>query len=1706
MGNDGGSGTGHEGSALDGEPVAEVVASSGLEAVLGSGSRPWPLLGSSVSPRSGSAFTPTSVSPLWKKQEVSPSRVVEENVSDFAEDIEQETSLTKVDLSQMDKHNMVNDSLSGNLIKSQFNISMRVSSERVNSSYRNTSSSNSSAWHSDHNSTQYSLKYSVSGDSLTARSSRVFTVSAVSPVSPASPAPVESQRCVPVNSDLPFCGGRGAESFAVPNFLNQSSAEEVRALLGEWAWLLRSGCHHGAPWFFCLLVTPRCGTPGRPAPLPCRSFCELLADSCWMLLQGRRLPVECSALPEESDAGYPCLSVSTQKEVNSISLLQLVGEPLPEGVTKTSDNSPGYVFSTNSKTGQLAHAYLPNPFFHDFSLLFNVKPTSKKAGIIFSITDSYQKIMYVGVKLTAMQGKKQNIVLFYTEPDSQTSYEAASFSVPSLVGSWTRFSISVFEEQVSLYLNCDSDPQVVRFERSPDEMELEDGAGIFIGQAGGADPDKFVGIIGDLKVIGDPRAAERHCEEDEDDSDAASGDDGSGYNEMPTVSTTPSLRPIQEPPLTHKIQNLPETAKDQRRISGSTDGSRQISGTSPDSRQTSSSALYPGKASGSADSFRHTSVRRGDGQGVPATVDETLHSASLRPGAHGPRGSGGTQGQKGEKGEKGDKGERGPQGPKGDAGSKAGPGVDTKGDKGSPGEKGMKGAAGFGFPGPKGEPGLPGPPGPPGLPGPIASVVERGDGSVVQRVAGPRGPPGPQGPPGPAGPSGTDGEPGDPGEDGKAGVVGPPGFPGIPGNPGPMGEKGDQGEGHPGPRGPPGPPGPPGTLSRSDRPTFVDMEGSGFMDIEGVRGLPGLPGPPGPPGPPGLPGPTSAPMSAVLGGFGPPGQPGHNGAPGKPGVSGPPGADGKPGPPGLKGEKGDTGELGLPGAVGEKGAQGPSGAPGKPGETGLAGLPGPMGPVGPPGPPGPSYRVGFDDMEGSAVNMFGGVPGVRGPEGIQGPPGVPGLPGKSGLPGPKGERGSEGPPGVEGRPGLDGFQGQQGPKGDHGEKGERGEPGRDGIGLPGPPGPPGPPGQVISQPSDDGVAGIPGQAGFPGPVGPKGETGDPGPPGHGIKGEKGEPGLVIGPDGSPLYLGGLASHKGERGPPGPIGPMGPYGHPGMKGEIGMPGRPGRPGVNGYKGEKGEPGSGAGYGYPGPAGPPGPPGPPGPTLSLDRFNRYEDNGRYPALKGEKGDRGAPGVPGPPGNFDIYTLKSELKGEHGEPGLKGDKGEPGGSFYDPRFRGVTSPGPPGIPGLPGPKGDSIRGPPGPQGPPGPPGIGYDGRPGNPGPPGPPGPPGSPSLPGAYRPTVGIPGPPGPPGPPGLPAQNSGVVILRTRDIILTASSRQPEGSLIYVVENSELYIRVRDGLRQVTLGVYKPFYRDLDNEVAAVQPPPVVHYSQGHSASSGAEHFAHSESASRPIEPPARQPTEKHVREPPPPAPLDPRYDPRYSSHPDTRYQPQPQPDPRYQPQPDPRYIPMQPDRYPVTPARRPNLPVHQPEGHMHTSGPGLHLIALNSPQVGNMRGIRGADFLCFQQARAAGLKGTFRAFLSSKLQDLYSIVRKSDRHTLPIINLKDQLLFNSWESLFGEGRMKSNTPIYSFDGRDILRDSAWPEKMIWHGSDGKGHRQMDNYCETWRTADSAVLGLASSLQAGQLLQQTPRSCSGSYIVLCIENSYITQFKK
>uniref|UniRef100_H2L8W1 Collagenase NC10/endostatin domain-containing protein n=1 Tax=Oryzias latipes TaxID=8090 RepID=H2L8W1_ORYLA len=170
---------------------------------------------------------------------------------------------------------------------------------------------------------------------------------------------------------------------------------------------------------------------------------------------------------------------------------------------------------------------------------------------------------------------------------------------------------------------------------------------------------------------------------------------------------------------------------------------------------------------------------------------------------------------------------------------------------------------------------------------------------------------------------------------------------------------------------------------------------------------------------------------------------------------------------------------------------------------------------------------------------------------------------------------------------------------------------------------------------------------------------------------------------------------------------------------------------------------------------------------------------------------------------------------------------------------------------------------------------------------------------------------------------------------------------------------------------------------------------------------------------------------------------------------------------------------------------------------LHIIALNAPQSGSMHGLIGVDAMCYKQAQAIKMKGTFRAFLSSRLQDLYSIVHSAQRNAVPIVNLKDEVLFDSWINIFKEGKINENVSIYSFDGKDVLRDDTWPEKMVWHGSSHEGQRNVNNMCESWRVNDQAVTGMAASLLQGSFMQQSPSSCSSSHVVLCIENS-VTEY--
>ncbi|XP_056376720.1 collagen alpha-1(XV) chain isoform X2 [Hyla sarda] len=1209
-----------------------------------------------------------------------------------------------------------------------------------------------------------------------------------------------------------------------------------------------------------------------------------------------------------------------------LDLLELIGVPLPPSVSFITgyEGFPAYSFGPDSNIGRLTRTFIPQPFFRDFAIIATLKPNSNHGGVLFAITDAFQKIIYLGLRLSSVEDGTQRINIYYTEPGSHISKEAASFKVPVMTNKWNRFTVTVVGYEMVLYMDCE-EYQRVPFQRSAEPLTFEASSGIFVGNAGATGLEKFTGSIQQLSLKPNPRAAEDQCEDDDPYASGESSGDESIREQIGASETHESLPGTPAPPKAiHGPVKAPPTVSshiEEMEYSGSAHPLEQMSHGSNAEKQPELNNKE---------------------NAMETATEEALSLKTLT--------------------------------------LETGSGSETSS---------LNQSRGWGQKGQKGEPGELGAVGPPGPPGKNDHQAQAGL-------------------PGPSGPDGKKGEPGVPGKDG---LPGERGIPGLQGKPGAKGEKGDSGiglQGPPGIPGPPGPPGPPGLQNTLKQLRADDTEGSASGDIagSGQTCLPGLQGPVGPPGPPGLPG---KPGSDA--GMGPPGKDGKDGEPGMPGPPGLPGSPGKDGVIGLPGQKGVKGDQGKPGPAGPKGEFGPKGSPGADGIQGKVGNPGdrgpqgPSGPPGPPGPPGPAYGFGFEDMEGSGdLNAAGtsSKQGLKGEKGAAGPAGVPGEKGEQGLPG---KAGQEGPPGN---------MGQKGEKGDQGQKGERGQ---DGQSIVGPPGPPGPlvTLQDLLLNDTEGLLNISDFVVRPGVQGPRGPKGDIGVSGlHGKKGEKGEPGAIIAADGSLIAkLSEAQGAKGEPGMRGPPGPMGPLGQPGIKGEFGFPGRPGRPGLNGIRGQKGDPGIPV-MGPRGLPGPPGPPGPPGAIVNI-KGNVFpvpprphckvpvDTSGEVSQMCGFKGEKGSFGLPGPKGDVGPpgppgYPLNAQYLNHYLIKGEKGEKGYSNSGYFM-----HAPPGPPGRPGERGPKGDTVIGPPGSPGVPGlpgPPGYGLTGPPGIPGPPGPPGPP---SIFGS----VAIPGPPGPPGQPGIPASRNLATATKNIDEMLQRTHLVPEGTLIYLTESSEVYVRVRAGWRKVQLG-------DLISLPADSPPPPAI---SGHG----------------------------------------------------------------YQP----------------FPALTPGLSTDY-------GSPNLHLVALNSPYAGDVR----ADLQCFQQAREVGLTSTYRAFLSSHLQDLHSIVRRTDRFNLPIVNLKGEVLFENWESIFtgNGGHFNAQIPIYSFDGRNVLTDSTWPQKILWHGSSQNGIRLVHNYCEAWRTADMAVSGQASSLRSGKLLDQKTYSCSNKFIVLCIENSHNVDVRK
>lgn len=175
-----------------------------------------------------------------------------------------------------------------------------------------------------------------------------------------------------------------------------------------------------------------------------------------------------------------------------LDLMELIGVPLPPSVYFVTGYGgfPAYSFGPDANIGRLTRALIPSPFYRDFTIVVTMKPNSDHGGVLFAITDALQKTIYLGMRLSPVDDSTQRIIMYYTEPSSQISREAASFKVPVMTNRWNKFTVTVQGNDVALFMDCE-EYQRVQFQRSGQALVFESGSGIFVGNAGATGLEKF---------------------------------------------------------------------------------------------------------------------------------------------------------------------------------------------------------------------------------------------------------------------------------------------------------------------------------------------------------------------------------------------------------------------------------------------------------------------------------------------------------------------------------------------------------------------------------------------------------------------------------------------------------------------------------------------------------------------------------------------------------------------------------------------------------------------------------------------------------------------------------------------------------------------------------------------------------------------------------------------------------------------------------------------------------------------------------------------------------------------------------------------------------------------------------------------------------------------------------------------------------------
>ena len=172
-------------------------------------------------------------------------------------------------------------------------------------------------------------------------------------------------------------------------------------------------------------------------------------------------------------------------------------------------------------------------------------------------------------------------------------------------------------------------------------------------------------------------------------------------------------------------------------------------------------------------------------------------------------------------------------------------------------------------------------------------------------------------------------------------------------------------------------------------------------------------------------------------------------------------------------------------------------------------------------------------------------------------------------------------------------------------------------------------------------------------------------------------------------------------------------------------------------------------------------------------------------------------------------------------------------------------------------------------------------------------------------------------------------------------------------------------------------------------------------------------------------------------------------------------------------------------------------------PEIRIAALIGAYQGDFGGIDQASTMCQTEADAAGVGGTWVAFLSDSNNDVIDVIQEPAASMAPVNNLNGVQLFPNWNAIFNNGNGDAANDVFAFDGDEVEEGNGNPNDWFdadgWTGTLQSGLSDVGLNCNDWTSSAANVQGRNTELDARDLLRQEVSPCDRFLAIVCVQTA-------